>query len=225
MAMGLISVFCNMAYAILVRMLIYWKRFSWWQMCLLSYHWLTKLLGILIILMILINYLYHPSVTDLIICVGVFEKLPLIFSLYEFHIHTFSLPLVTGPNPTLLQDLLCQLSLSRLVGNKTPGLCCKTSSLQKAVPNGEVKEIQRAMKQEVLTRVHLCNRYFSEPLSVWTRVRVRSSLKVRKSLTAPRGATETTIIHAWVCKLDLLSVQNRALHDCPYSCANGYPSI
>lgn len=135
-------------------------------MCLLSYHWLTKLLGILIILMILINYLYHLSVTDLIICVGVFEKLPLIFSLDEFHIHAFSLPLVTGPNPTLLQDLLCQLSLSRLVGNKTPGLCRKTSSLQKAVPKGEVKEIQRAMKQEVLTRVHLCNRYFSEPLSV-----------------------------------------------------------
>lgn len=38
---------------------------------------------------------------------------------------------------------------------------CKTS-LWKGVPEGEAEEIQRAIEQEVIIRVHLCTKYFSE---------------------------------------------------------------
>lgn len=103
---------------------------------------------------------------------------------------------------------------------------CKTSSLQKGVPKGEAEEIQRTIEQEVITRVHLHTRYFSEMIFVWTRVRVRWSLRVRKFLTALRRATETINmqIQAWTYSPCLGKSQNRGLHDCPFSCADRYLS-
>lgn len=145
-------------------------------------------------------------------------------TLYEFQIHMLS-PSSFDCILHCSKALLNQLSLSRVVEHKTPGLCCKTSPLQEAVPKGEVEEIQRIIEPEFITRVHLCPRYFSELLLVWTRERVRSSLRVRKSLAYRSPKSYQNMYGSVTMKCFLFrekSEQSSAWHHL-YRCAGRYP--
>lgn len=99
---------------------------------------------------------------------------------------------------------LGQLSLSRVTGNKTPGLCCKTFPLQEAIPEGEVEEIQRIMEQEAVSRVRFLNHCLYEPEQ-----ESHQSLRVRKSSLNSSPKNYQNYEHTWSVTMKLFLVREK----------------
>lgn len=115
------------------------------------------------------------------------------------------------------------------MGNKTPGLCCKPSPLQEAIPKEEVGEIENIMERKAITWVHLCPKHFYEPVLLQTRARVGSSLRVRKHPTY--SSTKSYQKHQYTCMglspwraLWSEKSHKRALLHL-HTCTDRYPSI
>lgn len=100
---------------------------------------------------------------------------------------------------------LGKLSLSRVVGNKTPGLCCKTFPLQEAVPEEEVEEIQRIVEQKAIGRVRFLNHCLYE----LERESGQVSGLENPHLTAILTITKSIKIHLWVCDHKVLFGQRK----------------